>query len=717
MISSTPAYRAAITGDSRRIYVTAVLGIFSPDLTYGPVTGSAQAQAVSRPLQIHNEVTELSANYASLEANRWVLDGTVDLLPDDTAALAGESGFVGAALSGADGGFSTEQWVELALDNIPVLQVCTLWFPTARGDGIPSDFTVEIRQGGAVYYSETFAGNTDSYIRLGKFTVYRPDAIRVRVARWSLPGRRLRLAEFMPGLYERLDGGSIQSIAVKHQADVSCLSLPYGTVSLVIDNADRRFDPRNKSGIFLSIEERQSIPISIGVELPDGTVEYKRVGMFYQYSGGWKTSNNSVTIQWSLVDIVGLLSDRVFLPPEELPTTLAGWLEALAGQLGENFRDRWHADPNYAGLPLTVDDRAEVEGLRCGDLLRYACMATGTWPRADAETGFLTAEPLWNQGNKLTLDNLNDYPTMKANGDVAALVFTLNDGEKTQVVVSGNSAASSETRSINNPFIRTRAQALTAARSILATCGGTRLELTGRGDPSSELGDVDTVWLDESSAATARRIQQSFSFTSGVLQRCASVLLQADGSFLYQNRTELTSSGSWTAPAGVTSLRLILVGRGETGGDGTDGSWEEAGQDGLDGAGGKVWYGTISVNPGERFTVSVGAETAFGAYSSADGKVYPYGYTDVASGNSYGRTGVEMPLPGTGDGGKGGTGGVKGNRHEERQTITSYDGLTGSVISSATWTVTVVDNEPGAGGAGAVGAAGCAVVYWSNPFS
>ena len=42
-------------------------------------------------------------------------------------------------------------------------------------------------------------------------------------------------------------------------------------------------------------------------------------------------------------------------------------------------------------------------------------------PRADAETGYLTAEPMWNQGSKITLDNLIDYPTMKANADIAAL--------------------------------------------------------------------------------------------------------------------------------------------------------------------------------------------------------------------------------------------------------------------------------------------------------
>lgn len=98
---------------------------------------------------------------------------------------------------------------------------------------------------------------------------------------------------------------------------------------------------------------------------------------------------------------------------------------------------------------------------------------------ADASTGDLTAEPLWSEGNRVTLDNLNSYPTMKANGDVAALIFTLNDGAGTKYIVSGNATSSSETVSIDNPFIKTEAQALAAARLILSTYGGNVLDLTG----------------------------------------------------------------------------------------------------------------------------------------------------------------------------------------------------------------------------------------------
>ncbi|MFR0798477.1 MAG: hypothetical protein ACLSHJ_06850 [Oscillospiraceae bacterium] len=490
-----------------------------------------------------------------------------------------------------------------------------------------------------------------------------PDTIRVTVTKWSLPSRRMRVVEILPGVYEEWTEDIVAAFDCKQQGDVSCLSLPYGTCTLKMDNLSRRFEPRSKSGLFQSIEERQGVETYIGVRLADGTVEYKRVGVFYQYSDGWKTGDNGLTMQWDLVDIIGLLADRAYLAPTVLPITLSGWIASLVSQLGTNFADRYTVDADYADLAVTASSRAAVSGKKCGDILRWACMATGTWPRADAETGKLAVEPLWNQGSKITLENLVNYPTMKANQSLASLIFHLSDG--TEYVVSGNSTSSEKTVTIENPFLHTQAQALTAARLILSCYGGNQLELTGRGDPSSEIGDVDTVWLNESSATTARRIYQTFQFADGVLQGCQSKLLQADGSYLYTERAVFTESGSWTAPAGKTRLRVILVGHGGNGTDGEDGNFARAGKNGVDGLGGLVWADTIQINEQQTFAITIGEDAVFGPYSSANGKRYPNGYSDIQSGDSFARTGVAVPKSGTGDGGKGGKGGSQGRAHNE----------------------------------------------------
>lgn len=705
MIDATEAYRKAVVADTRRVLLRAVIDISDPDIVYGTVESSGAA-AFAIQEQVHDKVFSLQPNYSTLERNRWLLDGGFSILPD-SGQPSGQVGYASDDLSGDDATFSG-QYVQENFSGVSVLQACSVYFPDADFDGVAEDFTVSVMQGGSAYFTREFTGNKDRSVSITGFTVNNPDCIRVDVTKWSLPSRRNRVVEIIPGVYEEWDGGMIATFSLKHQGDVSCMSLPYGTCTIKMDNQSRRFEPRSKAGVFQSIEERQGIDVSMAVRLPDGTDEYKRVGIFYQYSSGWKTGDNGITMQWDLVDIVGLLAGRELIPPSTLPTTLEGWIAAIVAQLGVNFENRYAVDPDYAGIPATVRVSADVVGITCGDLLRYVCMATGTWPRADAETGYLAVEPLWDQGNKLTLDNLVNYPTMKANNDISAIVFTLNDGNNTQYVVSGNATASSETKSVSNPFIKTAEQALTAARQILSAYGGNRIEIIGRGDPSSEIGDVDTVWLDESSATTARRIQQNLSLTDGVLVNAASVLLQADGSFLFENRTVLTESGDWTAPEGVTQLRVICVGKGQNGTDGTDGTWSEAGVAGVDGTGGKVWAGTIQINPQQVFSVTIGDESVFGQYSSANGQTYQYGYTDVASGDSFARTGVQAPNPGSGDGGAGGKAGVKGNRHTETVRGEDEDG------NPTTDLVTVIDNYPTEGTPGVDGVLGCVVVYWDK---
>ena len=730
MISSTAAYQAAITADSRRILLRAIINIIDPDIAFQEATASGQAP-FSQAGQLTDKDLDYGPAYATLERNRWLLDGTFQVYPDDYQGT-GQQGFASDVLSGDDGSFSTPPWVQINFSNVSILQACSVYFPEADYDGLADTFTVEVLQGGTAYFTQTVSGNTESQIDFDGFTVQNPDAIRVTVSKWSLPGRRFRTPEIIPGLYESWNGDIIAAFTVVQQANFASTALPYGTCTLRMDNLDRRFEPRSKNGVFQSIEERQGIPVFIGVRLEDGTAEYKSVGVYYQRAGGWTTGDNGLTMQWDLVDIVGLIADREYIPPSTLPTTLSGWVASIVAQLGANFTTFYTVDPNYAGTSLTCS-LADVQGKKCGDVLRWACQASGTFPRADSETGYLTVEPFWSQGNKLDLDNMNTYPVMKANNDIGALIFTLNDGSETQYVVSGTSAASSETVSVSNPFIKTQAQALTAARMILSTYGGNQLETTGRGDPSSEIGDVDTVWLNESSATTGRRQMQTFTFQNGVLMGCQSVLLQADGSFLFEEMAVITSSGSWTAPAGVTQLRLIVVQGGQGSSPGQDGyvggqgplpgSGVAAGDgaQGVSGQGGKVWFGTVDINPEQVFQVTIGqggvpstvygtpgamgGETTFGQYSSANGEVYPLGFTDVASGNSYARTGVAAPTDGTGDGAAGGAGGSAGAGYWQQAFWP--DGRPQG------WDF-IVTVEPGPGAPGKTGADGVVVVYWDK---
>ena len=211
MIETSAAYKAAITADSRRMLLKAVIDIIDPDIEFLDSTSSGSAPW-SKPEQLRNKVFAYDKAFATLERNRWLLDGNLELLPDDNNVDA-EVGHVGDVISGDDG--SIDAWVQLNFSNVDILQVLSVFFSSREIDGVAEDFTVEVIQGGVSYFVQTVTGNTKTQVSFSGFTVYNPDAIKVTVTKWSLPGRRIRIPEILPGVYEEWDNDIIAHFDVK----------------------------------------------------------------------------------------------------------------------------------------------------------------------------------------------------------------------------------------------------------------------------------------------------------------------------------------------------------------------------------------------------------------------------------------------------------------------------------------------------------------------
>jgi hypothetical protein len=670
------------------------MDLIDPDAVFGVPTSSGTHPYADLE-QLYNKVLEGDTRYATAEAGRWVLNGKWGIFPDSPSETDGETAFISETQSNTAGYFETETWVQLNVSNLSILQAAAVHFTGIHGDGYGIDFRIDIYSGPSLEYTQEVTENWDRAVFFDGFTIYAPTAIRVTFTRWSLPGRYARTVEIVPGLFEVWDGGIIYSIDQKEQVDMSCLTLPYGTLILDAYNAGKRFNPRNKSSIFSSIEDRQAIPLRIGPELPDGSVEYIPAGTYYQKNAGWETLYDGLIMRFKLVDIIGLFADRRFAPPTPLPTSASGWIEAILSHLGGNFTERYIIDDDLTGISLTCS-ADNLTSISCGDLCRYVCMAIGAFPRADKATGYLRiSKPPLTGGVTITRDNMPKWPDQAANSDIAAITFRLNDGSDTQYTVSGTHSAANKAPTVANPFIKTAMDAQAAAAYILRFYSGQTFKITSRGDMRSEMGDVDAADLGDDEFAGGSRIYNQYKMSNaGIIKDVQSILQQGTGGEVYANNVTITSSGKWTGPAGITSIRLVIV-QGGTGGDTGEwgdwgGGWSHDGAPGKGGLGGKIFIATININDGQEFDVSIGAggpggiastqqmhgsrpgspgsETTFGNYTSANGMQYE-SWVDLATSKAYGVTGAtggraatpktgDNGASGTGNGGGGGSGGV-----------------------------------------------------------
>ena len=747
MIDRSSAYDQAITARRRRITVRATFDLRDPDAVVSGAASSTQSP-YSQIAQVYDEITDQTDyKLGTLEQDRIQLDGSWALPPDDPDEVKAEQlGWWGGVLSGADGTFASPQpYIELNFTGMSILQAFTLWFSQNPYDGVPESFRVDVYSAATLAFSRTVEGNRDNQVLIDQFTVYDPTRIRITMLKWSRPYTYPRLTDLFFGLFERWSGSDVYGVDVLTECTFTGLSLPYSTCDFEVYNKNHRFDPYAPNSLFLSIEERQAIPIDWGIYLPDGTIEWIPGGWYYQQSGGWEIKD--LTVKWSLVDIIGMLVKRNYSPPDTLPTTLGGWIASIVACLGVNLAGRYIVDDAVKDIPLTAS-AADVTDKTCGEVLRFACQATATWPHQDFETGYLRVSARgYTAGTSITGSNIASWPKMEANDDIANVTFKTGD---TEAYFPGTNTASDTSLTVNNPFIGSTDGARNAAANVLSQYGGRKFTVRSRGNPASEIGDIDTIETAFGTTISARRYKQQLKLENGVMRNVPSYFIQTETDRDYTHKIILTGSGTWTAPAGITQIFVQLVGAGD-GGDGGQGGYnyyadskgeEPTPQSGKAGLGGLVYIITLPINSGQTFAYSCGkggrggegsagapdqdddtpdmpgtgtpgTATTFGAYTSANGKRYPIGVTDVKTGEYYGANGtdgkeqVDPPVPGqsgkanTGNGGDGGSSGTNGY----------YEVIRGGPgVIRYRWRKSSTDGAPGGDGAD-----GVIIIQYNDP--
>jgi hypothetical protein len=726
MIKHSAEYDAAVVADSRKQLVRAVFDLVDPDATINSITPNEESP-ISNSAQVANRGNDESPDtIATLELNRWVLDGSFTIRPSDPADRRGQIGWEGETLSGQDGSFSEPYpYIEIAVSNIEILQAVTTQFSSKSADGYPTEFEIHVWSGDNLLYTRAVTNNRDTSVVIDGFTVNYPTRARLTIKKWSLPNRVVRVLRLLFGLYETWDTKVLQSVDILTEVTFSGLKIPYSTCDIRVENKDHRFDPYAPNTIFTSIEDRQRIVVELGLYLEDGTVEWLPGGTYYQQSAGWKLQD--LTVEWSLVDVIGALTKRNFIVPETLPTKVSGWIEAIMASLGANFRTNYIVEDAVKDISITAT-KDDIKDKKCGEMLRFLCMAINAWPRQDFATGYLRVGKLaQDEGNWITLDNMYEYPEMSANDDIADITFKLDNNN--EVTFSGNNTESEVSLSVDNPFIHTEADARKAVISCLFEYGGRSFSVKSRGNPSSECGDIQAVDTQFKSTISARLYKQQLTLEDGVMRSSPSELVQSPNDSMYQNKIVLTGSGTWTAPqAGAIKITLIGGGNGGMGGGGGNMLWGDSfdpkdNDGGIGGNGGKVFIIETTATKNQAYTYTCGAAgtggaggakgqdgakgtdggaTTFGVFTSANGKIYTSGLMDIQSGAVYAQKGADYAGTITGLEGSGGAGGKQGRNGKYAQRKDKETGMYHTYVAARATEGTAGEN----------GKPGCVIVEW-----
>lgn len=220
------------------------------------------------------ETSKLDEKYAynkslvTLEQNRWVLDGGLDLFLPQSAL---HDGYVSSALTGSAGAFSSAQTLTKTFSSAHNLLGLTLIFDSREGS-FPDSVTITMTgSGGSTVYSGTITPTNGTYVLETRADGVTGISLSFNSA---YPNERARLERVVYGIEYTFDGDVLTETNQSHDVDPLCRRLPQEEFRFSIIDFDHNYDPENPDGIWAYVDLNAPIYIQHGYTLSDGTVEW-----------------------------------------------------------------------------------------------------------------------------------------------------------------------------------------------------------------------------------------------------------------------------------------------------------------------------------------------------------------------------------------------------------------------------------------------------------
>ncbi|MBO5837285.1 MAG: hypothetical protein J6Q92_05265 [Oscillospiraceae bacterium] len=204
--------------------------------------------------------------YATLELNRWVLDGSFDIAPEQDAV----TGFVSSIMSDEGGDMPTAATITRSFSKTHTIPTLTLAFDTRTGIH-PNSVTADFYLSGSIVKSLTVPVTSDTVAIATDVSLC--DKIVITYGQMP-PYRHPRLESVSYGDQKVFTDEEIASTKQSHDIDPLSRRLPKETMQFTILDFEHQYDPDNPSGIWKYVAEKSAIGIQFGYKLPDGNTEW-----------------------------------------------------------------------------------------------------------------------------------------------------------------------------------------------------------------------------------------------------------------------------------------------------------------------------------------------------------------------------------------------------------------------------------------------------------
>lgn len=467
---------------TREVDCRITFGVIAAKTADADITANEPA-FLGSPAQTADGNDTMSGKWASLEPDFWRLDGTYDLIPDDTDGL--QVGWWSQAVSGADGRFENPPFVQYMFTDETASIGWTLSFDGKSGQ-YPVCTQVDILAAdGTVRESLIYTKKTpvQEYRYPGGVEYY---GVRFTFLETSEPCRRIRLTECVIGVIRHYDRDTLGRVQILYGAEPDGSALPSRELVFTFDNSGGDFNLLDPDELYRHLREGHTLSADIII---GGEPVY--MGEFYFNHAD--TSNSVIAPEITAYDRVYSLESYTFDGGRDEETTLSAAVAEVLGVTGYDI-------PLYFGGGIA--DRRVHMSVRVNTPVRKALQQLAQAARCTAyidRDGVLrfvelTVKP--SPDAELTADALYDFSGVSVSERVHGIRLTVSD--EFRIGKDGTPGrqvyfySGDENRAVgySNPCIADSEGQAVADWLLSAANSARKYKVQNRCDPAVEIGDT-----------------------------------------------------------------------------------------------------------------------------------------------------------------------------------------------------------------------------------
>ena len=344
--------------------------------------------------ELTDDITKQARAWGTLEDGQFLLNGTIQLMPDDAAVIQQQqNGFVSEEMSDATGSINVTLTCRYTQQISTIGR--TLFFDSSY-DAVPSDFTIIYYRTGTEIAREEARGN-NAYMYTSNVAVSRYDQIVITFTKTTRPYRRIHLAEDIPGIYITYADKDIVSLNITQSIDIFSEELTVGEIDLTVQNITKQLDILNAEGLEHYLQRRQPVEIRLNLIFPDDSVESILVASWELST--WKSNKGALDATFTIRDPIDKLTSGEYIKGV-LPSSFVSFYDLAKAVLDDAGVKKYIIDSElhnvYTKACLPIAEHKE--------LLRMIAQAAQSVviPRADGSVHIKYISPLVYGYNILT---------------------------------------------------------------------------------------------------------------------------------------------------------------------------------------------------------------------------------------------------------------------------------------------------------------------------